>query len=91
MPARRYEVRVEGRLSPRMCDTFVGMDVHAVPAETVIAGTLEDDEELYRLLLLIQSLGLHVVAVDQVALESRPPPRGRGRNHGTSASGSPPG
>jgi hypothetical protein len=79
-----------------MRDTFVGMDVEAVPAETVIAGTLDDDEELYRLLVLIQSLGLHVVAVDQVAVdqmasESRPPPPGRGGNHGTSASDSPPG
>lgn len=82
MPARRYEVRVAGRLSPRMRDAFVGMDVDAVPAETVIAGTL-DDEELYRLLVLIQSLGLHVVAVEQVVPEPLPPPEGRGRNHGT--------
>jgi hypothetical protein len=82
MPARRYEVRVAGRLSPRMRDAFVGMDVDAVPAETVIAGTL-DDEELYRLLVLIQSLGLHVVAVEQVVPEPLPPPGGRGRNHGT--------
>ena len=83
MPARRYEVRVEGRLSSRMCETFVGMDVDAVPAETVIAGTLDDAEELYRLLVLIQSLGLHVVAVEQVVPEPLPPPPGRGRNHGT--------
>jgi hypothetical protein len=82
MPARRYEVRVAGRLSPRMRDAFVGMDVDPVPAETVIAGTL-DDEELYRLLVLIQSLGLHVVAVEQVVPEPLPPPGGRGRNHGT--------
>jgi hypothetical protein len=91
MPARRYEVRVAGRLSPRVCDAFVGMDVDAVPVETVIAGTMDDDDELHRLLALIQSLGLHVVSIEQVALTPRPPPPGCGRADGTSAPGSPPG
>jgi hypothetical protein len=67
MPTRRYEVRVAGRLSDRARNAFVGMDVDAVPAETVIAGTVDDDEGLHSLLALIQSLGLHVVAVEQVA------------------------
>jgi hypothetical protein len=67
MPARRYEVRVAGRLSARARDAFVGMDVQPVPPETVITGTVDDGDELHRLLALIQSLGLHVVAVEQVA------------------------
>jgi hypothetical protein len=79
MPTRRYEVRVAGRLSPRARDAFVGMDVNAVPAETVIASTVDDDDGLHHLLALIQSLGLHVVAVDQVSPQPRPPPLGRGR------------
>ena len=80
MPARRYEVRVEGRLSDRARDAFVGMDVDAVPAETVISGTVDDDE-LHRLLAQIQSLGLHVVAVEQVGPDPRPqsPRPGRSR------------
>jgi len=63
---RRYEVRIAGRLSSRARDAFVGMDVDAAPPETVIAGTLDDDEELHRLLSLIQSFGLSIVSVEQV-------------------------
>ena len=66
MPARRYEVRVKGRLSPRVSDAFPGMDVEEVPAETIISRTVSDATELHDVLSLIQSLGLHVVAVDQV-------------------------
>ncbi|MGZ4507435.1 MAG: hypothetical protein ACXVX8_12170 [Blastococcus sp.] len=66
MPARRYEVRVTGRLSPRARDAFAGMDVDEVPTETVIAGTLDDAQQLNGVLQLIQSLGLHVVSVEQV-------------------------
>lgn len=87
MPTRRYEVRIAGRLSPRVRDAFVGMDVEPVPPETVIAGTVDDDD-LHSLLALIQSLGLHIVAVDQVAPVPRPPPRNRGRGDATPASGS---
>ena len=91
MPARRYEVRIAGRLSPRVREAFVGMEVEPVPPETVIAGTVDDDDELHRLLALIQSLGLHVVAVDQVSPAPQLPPRSRGGRGGTSpASGAQP-
>jgi hypothetical protein len=63
------------------------MDVEPVPPETVIAGTVDDDDELHRLLALIQSLGLHVVAVDQVAPTPHRPPRSRDRGGASSASG----
>jgi hypothetical protein len=78
MPTRRYEVRIAGRLSTRVRDVFVGMDVEPVPPETVITGTVQDDEDLHRLLGLIQSLGLHIVAVEQVAPEPGPPQRSQG-------------
>jgi hypothetical protein len=90
MPTRRYEVRIAGRLSPRLRAAFVGMDVAPVPPETVIAGTVDDDD-LHRLLGLIQSLGLHILAVEQVAPEPGPPPRSRGPGDAASASGSPDG
>ena len=70
---------------------LVGMNVEAVPAETVITSTMDDDDELDRLLTLIQSLGLHVVSVEQVVPGPQPPPRGRSPNDRTSDSGSPPG
>ncbi|MET0765156.1 MAG: hypothetical protein ABWY29_09845 [Blastococcus sp.] len=87
MPTRRYEVRIAGRLSPRLRDAFVGMDVEPVPPETVIAGTVDDDDDLHRLLGLIQSLGLHIVAVEQVAPEPGPPPGSRGQGDAASAPG----
>ena len=67
MPRRRYEIRIAGRLSARARGALVDMDVHAAPQETVIAGTVYDDEGLARLLALINSLGLSIVSVDQVA------------------------
>jgi hypothetical protein len=66
MPGRRYEIRIAGRLSARARSAFVDMDVSAVPPETVIADTVADDEDLARLLTLIQSHGLSIVAVEQV-------------------------
>ena len=67
MPDRRYEVRVTGRLSQRARDAFAGMDVEEVTAETVISGLVHHDEQLHKLLSVLQSLGLHVVSVQQVA------------------------
>jgi hypothetical protein len=91
MPTRRYEVRIAGRLSSRARDAFVGMDVDAVPAETVITGTLDDDDALLKLLDLIQSLGLSVLSIEQVTPASRPTPRGHGLGGTTSAPGAPAG
>jgi hypothetical protein len=67
MPDRRYEVRVEGRLSQRALDAFTGMDRIVVTAETVISGLVQQDAQLHELLAAIQSLGLHVITVQQVA------------------------
>jgi hypothetical protein len=67
MPDRRYEVRVTGRLSERARDAFAGMEIAEVTAETVISGVVHQDEQLHDLLELVQSLGLHIVSVQQVA------------------------
>jgi hypothetical protein len=66
MPPRRYLVRVRGRLSPRVRDAFHDMEVVDAPAETVIGSTVGDAGQLADVLSLIDSLGLHVLAVDQV-------------------------
>jgi len=66
MPDRHYEVRVTGQLSQRARDAFAGMDLAEVHAETVISGLIHDDEQLHDILSVIQSLGLHVVSVEQV-------------------------
>jgi hypothetical protein len=67
MPDRRYEVRVTGRLSERARDAFADMDLAEVSAETVISGVMRQDDQLHELLEVVQSLGLHVVSVEQVA------------------------
>jgi hypothetical protein len=67
MPDRRYEVRVTGRLSQRARDAFADMEVTEVTAETVISSLVHQDEQLHNLLGVIQSLGLHVVSVQQIA------------------------
>ena len=67
MPRRRYEFRVTGRLSDRARSAFPGMDVTEVPAETVIAGDLNDDGGVQEILTMIQSLGLNVVSVRQAS------------------------
>jgi hypothetical protein len=67
MPDRRYEVRVTGRLSQRARDAFADMEVSEVTAETVITGLVHQDDQLYELLAVVQSLGLHVVSVEQLA------------------------
>jgi hypothetical protein len=67
MPDRRYEVRVTGRLSDRARDAFESMSIDEVTAETVISGVVRQDEQLHEILELVQSLGLHVVSVQQVA------------------------
>jgi hypothetical protein len=67
MPDRRYEVRVAGNLSQRARAAFAEMHLSEVTAETVISGVVDQDEQLYELLAMVQSLGLHVVSVQQVA------------------------
>ena len=67
MPARRYEVRVAGRLSQRARDALADTEVSEVTAETVISGVVQRDEQLHDLLAMVQSLGLQVVSVQQVA------------------------
>ncbi len=66
MPDRRYQVRVTGHLSQRARDAFADIDVVEVTAETVISGLIHHDAELHELLDLVQSLGLHVIEVQQL-------------------------
>ena len=55
-------IRIVGSLSEHARAAFAGMDVTAVPAETVISGQVDDDG-VQRVLALIQSLGLKIVSV----------------------------
>lgn len=55
-----------GRLSERSRCAFADMTVQDAPPETIIFGDVVDDSHLHGVLALIQTLGLHVVSVNEV-------------------------
>jgi hypothetical protein len=72
-----FEIRVRGRLSERARAAFPDMHVTEVPAETVISGSSQDDDEVHGVLERIQSLGLRMVSLsrDSDAADAALPPR----------------
>ena len=62
----RFEIRVRGRFSDRVRAAFPDVDVVDVPAETVLLGLSQDEDEVHGVLDRIQSLGLQVVSLRQV-------------------------
>jgi hypothetical protein len=63
---RRYEFRVAGLVSERTRSAFPDMTVVDAPPETIILGDVLDESHLHGVLALIQDLGLHLVAVNEV-------------------------
>jgi hypothetical protein len=55
-----YEIRIRGRVSRALLDSFEGMASELEPAETVLHGPVRDQAELYGL-IGIQALGLELV------------------------------
>ena len=68
-----YEIRIKGRLSDTLSETFEDFTASVKPAETVMRGEMRDQSELYGLLERIQSLGLELIEVRR--LESDRPER----------------
>jgi len=58
-----YEIRIKGRLSDALNESFEDFSCSVKPAETVMRGELRDQSELYGLLDRIQSLGLELIEV----------------------------
>jgi hypothetical protein len=56
-----YEIRVKGRVSRALLDSFEGMRSELEPVETVIHGPVRDQAELHGLIDRIQALGLELV------------------------------
>lgn len=63
MPATDYEIRVRGRLSDRVTETFEDFSASLKPTETIMRGPVRDQTELHGLLERIQSLGLELIEV----------------------------
>lgn len=66
MAARRYEFRVEGRLSEDARDTFVDMRITEVPLQTVLDGEVLDESHLQGIIAQLHTLGITVVSVHPI-------------------------
>ena len=58
-----YEIRIKGRVSKALLESFEGMDSDLEPVETVLHGPVRDQAELHGLLHRLQSLGLELIEV----------------------------
>ena len=67
MPDTRYEIRIRGRVSPAVLDTFDAMESGVEPVETVLHGPVRDQAELHGLLRRCLDLGLTLVSVSSTA------------------------
>jgi hypothetical protein len=65
MPAvgASYEIRVRGRVSPALLESFDKMQSEVEPVETVLHGPVRDQAELHGLIDRIQALGLELIEV----------------------------
>ena len=61
MPDTRYEIRIRGRVSAAVLETFDAMDSDVEPVETILHGPVRDQAELHGLLRRLQSLGLELI------------------------------
>jgi hypothetical protein len=67
----RYEIRIRGRVSAAVLDTFDAMESEVEPVETILHGPVRDQAELHGLLRRLQSLGLELIEVRRLPEESK--------------------
>jgi len=63
VPDTRYEIRIRGRVSAAVLETFNPMESDVEPVETILHGPVRDQAELHGLLHRLQSLGLELIEV----------------------------
>ncbi len=63
MTSTRYELRVQGRLSPDVKQDFQDFEVTEAPVETVLLGEVVDGAHLHGVLARFESFGLQVVSL----------------------------
>jgi hypothetical protein len=66
MGTRRYEFRVEGRLSEEARVAFADMRITEPPLQTVIDGEVLDESHLHGIIAQFQTLGVTLVSVHPV-------------------------
>lgn len=72
MPETLYEIRIRGRVSQTVLDTFDQMESSAERVETILHGPVRDQAELHGLLHRIQALGLELVEVRRLPESDAP-------------------
>jgi hypothetical protein len=63
MPDSSYEIRIRGRVTRSLLESFEGMASELEPVETVLHGPVRDQAELHGLIDRIQALGLELIEV----------------------------
>jgi len=66
MPGASYEIRIKGRLSDSITDSFEDFTAAVKPAETVLRGEIRDQAELHGVLEQIRSVGLELIEVKRL-------------------------
>jgi hypothetical protein len=69
VPDVSYEIRIRGRVSRAVLDTFEGFESDVEPVETVLHGPVRDQAELHGVIDRVQALGLELIEVRRL-----PPP-----------------
>lgn len=68
-----YEIRVKGQVPPNWSEWFAGMRImYTVNGESVLAGPLRDQAELFGVLIRIRDLGLTLVSLNQIESGKQP-------------------
>ncbi|MDT7574649.1 MAG: hypothetical protein QOH17_982 [Pseudonocardiales bacterium] len=62
MGTRRYEFRVDGRLSEAARAAFIDMRIVEAPPQTVLDGDVLDESHLHGIIAQFQALGITVVS-----------------------------
>jgi len=71
MVPKLYSLRVKGHLRPEWSEWFEGLTITCEPdGSTTLSGWVVDQAALHGLLIRIRDLGLTLVAVNPVELES---------------------
>ena len=67
MPQQNYEIRVRGRLGETFRTAFPSLRARTQGNDTVLSGSLVDRAALYGVLAIIETFGLELVELRQVA------------------------
>jgi hypothetical protein len=69
--AMTYRIRVRGPIGPTILEAFPTLAAHRSRGDTVLSGPLADQSALYGVLHLLESLGLELLEVRQIAARGR--------------------